>query len=120
MSLTSTSGAKGASLGARSFLAPRPVSSRRKAVALAIAALADVLQLAVFPAFAEGAASPFEDALDAVVALLLVAVLGFSWRLAAAFALELVPGADLFPTWTAVVVSLPSESPAALPGATTS
>ena len=95
---------------ARARLAPfkgKPLSGKRKAVAFAIAAAADILQLAIFPAFSEGALSPFEDVLDFAVAIALLLVLGFHWRLAAAFILELVPGADLFPTWTAVVMSLP-------------
>ncbi len=32
-------------------------------------------------------------------------------QLAAALAIELVPGATLFPTWTAVVLSLPTHPP---------
>jgi hypothetical protein len=92
------------------------VSRKRKAVALTIAALADVAQIVLFPAFIEGAASPAEDVLDAVVALVLLMVLGYSHRLLFAFALELVPGADLFPTWTAVVVSLPSSAAVDRPG----
>jgi hypothetical protein len=89
----------------------RPVTKRRRAVALSIALVADVLQLVLWPAFSEGAASPFEDALDIVVAISLWLTLGMSWRLAFTFALELVPGADLFPTWTAVVLTFPSEEP---------
>ena len=89
------------------------VSKKRKAAALTIAALADVAQIVLFPMFVEGAASPLEDALDAAVALVLLLVLGYSPRLLLAFALELVPGADLFPTWTAVVASVPSAEPPA-------
>jgi hypothetical protein len=112
--------ARGASGAARALIvSSHKVSTKRKAIAFAVAAMADVLQLAVFPAFVEGGASPFEDVLDVGVALILVAVLGFHWRLAFAFALELVPGADLFPTWMAVVASIPSSSaepaPEALP-----
>lgn len=88
------------------------VSKKRKAVALTIAVLADLTQLVLAPAFAGGAASPFDDALDAVVALALLMTLGFSGRLALAFALELVPGADLFPTWSAVVASIPARDDA--------
>ena len=101
---------------ARRFWADAPIGSslspRRKAVALAIAGAADVAQLAFAPLFSEGAASPFEDALDAVVAVVLVGVVGFQWRLAAAFIAELVPGVSLFPSWTAVVLSLPVATPA--------
>jgi stage V sporulation protein SpoVS len=84
------------------------VSRKRKAVALAVAFAADLVQLVLWPAFAEGAASPFDDALDAVVALVLLLTLGVSGRLVLALALELVPGADLFPTWSAVVASIPT------------
>lgn len=92
------------------------VSRRRKAVALGVAILADLVQVVLWPVFAEGAASPFDDALDAVVAFTLLLTLGWSGRLAFALALELVPGADLFPTWSAVVASIPTrEEPVALP-----
>ncbi len=103
---------------ARLFGVPA-VSRKRKAIALAVAAAADVVQIVLFPAFIEGAGSPLEDALDAVVALVLLLVLGYSPRLLMAFALELIPGADLFPTWTAVVASIPSSAapPADAPGA---
>ena len=102
-------------LRTRVFGAPA-VSRRRKALAFTVAAAADLVQLVLFPMFAEGAASPFDDALDAVVALVLLLTLGASGRLAFALALELVPGADLFPTWTAVVTSIPtSEEPAGHP-----
>jgi hypothetical protein len=90
-------------------LGVRPVSKKRRAVALAIALAADVIQVALWPAFSEGAASPFDDALDVVVAIALWLTLGMSWRLAFTFALELVPGATLFPTWTAVVLTFPAE-----------
>jgi hypothetical protein len=87
------------------------VSPQRKRIALVIAALSDVAQMAFFPAFIEGAASPFEVALDAATAILILLIVGFRWRLAIALAGELVPGADLFPTWTAVVASLPAQRP---------
>jgi hypothetical protein len=95
-----------ASLRARVF-GVRPVTKKRRAIALSIALAADTLQLVLWPAFAEGAASPFDDALDLVVGAALWAILGMSPRLALAFGMELVPGADLFPTWTAVVLSIP-------------
>src|SRR5215469_3022305 len=95
-------------------LALRPttaVSRTRKRIALAIAALADGVQLGLFPVFAEGALSIPDDALDVVVALLLVVTLGWSWRLSMALAAELVPGFALFPTWTAFVLMVRSEEP---------
>jgi hypothetical protein len=84
-------------------LAPR-APSRRFWVALVIAIIADVLQLAIFPLFGEGAASPLDDGLDVVVAASLIALLGFEWALLPAFVAELVPLADLAPTWTAAVL----------------
>lgn len=76
---------------------------------MTIAVLADLVQMVLWPAFAEGVASPFDDALDGVVALSLLLTLGWSGRLMAALALELTPGAALFPTWTAVVMSIPAQ-----------
>ena len=84
-------------------------------MALAIAGAADLIQLAFIPLFFEGAASPFDDALDAVTAVALLVALGFRWRLAFALAAELVPGVALFPSWTAVVLSVPSAAPALPP-----
>jgi hypothetical protein len=99
-------------LRARILGAPA-VSKKRKAIALTAAVLADLLQIVLFPVFGGGAASPFDDALDVAVALTLLLTLGWSGRLALALAIELVPGADLFPSWTAVVLSIPTrEEPA--------
>jgi hypothetical protein len=92
------------------------VSRRRRAVALAVALAADTLQLVLWPAFSEGAASPFDDALDVAVAGALWLILGFSPRLALAFTMELVPGAALFPTWTAVALTIPVQDTAGRDG----
>jgi hypothetical protein len=89
-------------------VAPSAVSPTRKRVALGIAALSDLAQWFFFPVLAEGALSPFEVALDAFTALTILAVVGFQWRLLIALTAELVPGLDMFPTWTAVVLSLPT------------
>ena len=93
--------------------APRGVAAGRKRVALALAAVSDLAQWVFFPVVAEGAASPVEVALDAVTAVAILLVVGFQWRLAIALVTELVPGLDLFPTWTAVVLSLPTAPVAA-------
>jgi hypothetical protein len=52
-----------------------------------------------------------DAALDAGVAGVLLLVLGFRWRLLFSLALELVPFATLMPSWTAVVLSLPTKPP---------
>jgi hypothetical protein len=94
--------------------APGAISPTRKRVALGIAALSDLVQWFFFPVLVEGAASPFEIALDAFTALVILLVVGFQWRLLIALVAELVPGFDMFPTWTAVVLSLPT-TPASAP-----
>jgi hypothetical protein len=93
---------------------------RQKRAALVIAGVADVLQLLLAPLFAEGALSPLDGALDVIVAAALLMVLGRSWRTVLALALELVPGMALFPTWTAVIATMPAapdlvEAPALVP-----
>src|SRR5450432_4237337 len=95
---------------ALSRLTPDAVPSRRKNWALFVAGISDLTQVLFLPAFVEGAGSPFEVVLDALTALLIMLIVGFKWRLAVALVAELVPGVDLFPTWTAMVLSLPVEA----------
>ena len=83
--------------------APNP-SSWRINTARAVAVLADAVQLGLIPVFSPGAASPFEDALDVGVALVLTLLMGWSWAFLPAFVLELIPGVDLAPTWTVAVL----------------
>jgi hypothetical protein len=92
---------------AHAGLASHAVTPTRKKVALVIAGLADLIQLGFFPVFGEGALSPPDDVLDIVVAVALLATLGFKARILLALAIELVPGVALFPSWTAVVATLP-------------
>ena len=72
-------------------------------MAWVVAIAADVLQIAAFPLFAEGALSPADSALDLIVAFILIRLLGWHWAFLPTLAAELIPGADLFPTWTAAV-----------------
>ena len=55
----------------------------------------------LFPLFGEGFASPADWILDGVVALALTKLVGFHWSYLPGTALELIPGADLAPSWTA-------------------
>lgn len=68
-----------------------------------IAMGADALQILAFPLFAEGAMSPADSVLDLIVAFILIRLLGWHWAFLPSLAAELIPGADLFPTWTAAV-----------------
>jgi hypothetical protein len=64
---------------------------------------ADVIQIVVFPFFVGGAASPWDDALDLLVAGAMIRLLGWHWAFLPTFFAELIPGLDLVPTWTAAV-----------------
>ena len=74
--------------------------SRRWRGALLVAVLSDVLGFGVV------LLPPLQWLLDAVTAVVLFAVLGFRWTLLGALAVEAVPGLQLFPAWTLVVVAL--------------
>jgi len=68
-----------------------------------VAVVADAMQIAALPLFAEGALSPADSVLDVVVGIILVRLLGWHWAFLPTLAAELIPGLDLFPTWTAAV-----------------
>lgn len=68
--------------------------------ALLTAALSDVLGFGVV------LLPPAQWLLDAVTAAALFAVLGFRWTLLGALAVEAVPGLEVFPAWTLVVLAL--------------
>ncbi len=69
-----------------------------------VAIVADALQVGAFPFFAWGALSPADDVIDLVVAVVLSRILGWHWAFLPTLAAELIPGVDLFPTWTAAVL----------------
>lgn len=79
------------------------IKSPEHRIAWLVAIIADALQLLAFPVFMEGGVSPFDDALDVIVAAILVRVLGWHWAFLPTLMAEVVPGLDLFPTWTAAV-----------------
>ncbi len=76
----------------------------RHVAALVIALAADAVQIGLLPLFMEGAAAPWNDALDIAVGAALIALLGWHVAFFPAFLGELVPFLNLFPTWTATVV----------------
>lgn len=77
--------------------------------ALMVAMAADALQLAAFPFFAEGGVSPLDTLLDVGVAFTLIRLLGWHWAFLPSLMAELIPGMDLFPTWTAAVLYVTHE-----------
>lgn len=84
-----------------------------------VAIVVDAIQIGAFPFFAAGGVSPADTVLDAVAAVILVRLLGWHWAFLPSFFAELVPGFDLFPTWTAAVFfatrNLGSPEPEILP-----
>jgi len=92
----------------------------RLRAALAVAIVADLLQIAVFPLFVEGAASPADDLLDLGVAGAMTFLLGWQWEFLPSFFAKLVPGVDFVPLWTLAVANVyrKSKRAAANPGKT--
>jgi hypothetical protein len=82
-----------------------PRDSRFRA-AMALAIIADALQIVVFPLFVEGAASPADDILDFGIGAVLVHLLGWHWEFLPSFFAKLLPGVDLVPLWTMAVASV--------------
>jgi hypothetical protein len=91
------------------------VTKKRVRLALALAMLADVLQLGILPLLAEGVI-PYvivNDVMDVVVAVAMILLIGWHWAFLPSFALELVPALNLVPTWTAAVLFVTRGSRAA-------
>ena len=83
------------------FLKTTSTPEHRKAWFIAM--VADAIQIVGFPLFSLGAVSPADTFLDFAVGVILMRLLGWHWAFLPTFAAELVPGLDLFPTWTAAV-----------------
>ncbi|HEX4123364.1 MAG TPA: hypothetical protein VHY37_01455 [Tepidisphaeraceae bacterium] len=83
-------------------------------LARAIAVAADILEIAIFPAFIPGAASPVTDVVDIAVAILLTVLVGWHVAFVPSFVIKLLPFADLAPTWTVAIAlaTWPKKSPA--------
>src|SRR5262245_3089277 len=80
------------------------ISPRRVLAARILAVVADAVQLGLMPLFVEGAASPAHDVLDAIVAVAMITLLGWHWAFVPTLVAEMIPFADLFPTWTGAVL----------------
>jgi len=81
-----------------------------------VAIAADLIQLAAFPFFGLGALEPADAVLDVVTGAVLLRLLGWHWALLPSFIAELVPGLDLFPTWTAAVLYITTQRGATIDG----
>ncbi len=78
----------------------------RMKAALALALLADIVQLLILPLVFEGVASPADDLFDLAMAAILTWLLGWRWEFLPSFAGKLIPGVDLAPLWTLAVVNV--------------
>jgi len=81
----------------------KSLKSPEHRLAWAVAIAADAVQIAAFPLFAEGGLSPADSLLDLIVGVVMIRLLGWHWAFLPTLAAELIPGADLFPTWTTAV-----------------
>jgi hypothetical protein len=75
----------------------------RTRAAWIIAIVADALQIVLFPIMGEGFASAASDALDVVVGIALIALLGWHFAFLPSAVTKLLPVVDILPTWTASV-----------------
>jgi hypothetical protein len=90
------------------------VTPGRVKTARGVAMAADFVQIGLLPLFAEGWLSPLNDALDVLVAIAMIALVGWHWAFLPAFLSELVPFFDLVPSWTAAVF-IATRSPEGAP-----
>lgn len=81
-------------------------------VAMALAVVADVVQMVLFPLFVMGAESPVDDLVDAGVGVAMLSLLGVHWEFLPSFLGKLVPGVDLVPLWTLAVANVYRRSKA--------
>src|SRR5882724_9036331 len=81
----------------------KSVKSPEHRLAWLVAIAADAIQIGALPLFAPGGLSPADALLDAAAAVVLIRLLGWHWAFLPTLAAELIPGFDLFPTWTAAV-----------------
>jgi hypothetical protein len=80
-----------------------PILTRKRMIlAVAIAVTGDVLQCLLLP-FAWTFA---ESAVDCIVMILTVRILGFHPLLLPTFVVEFIPVVDMLPTWTACVIAV--------------
>ena len=81
----------------------RTLKTPEHRMAWLVALTVDGLQIAALPFFAAGGVSPADTVLDILAAGILIRLLGFHWAFLPSLLVELMPGFDLFPTWTAAV-----------------
>ncbi len=76
----------------------------RVAIARAIGVTADIVQIGLFPLFAEGLASPLDIAVDSIVCVALTWLVGWHFVFLPSFLMKGLPLVDLAPTWTIAIM----------------
>jgi len=82
---------------------PKLISSQERRLAWCVALAADAIQIIGLPVFVEGGFSPADTAIDLAAAAVLTRLIGWHWAFLPTLMAEMIPGLDLFPTWTAAV-----------------
>ena len=90
-------------------------SRRAIRIARVVAIVADGLQLVLLPLFVEGFASLLNDALDVVVGITLVRLVGWNPVFLPTIIVELLPFGNLAPTWTIALFIATRSRQTALP-----
>ena len=80
----------------------QPLTRTRIVFALAIAVAADALQFFLGPL----GWVIVDSLIDVIAMVLMIILLGFHLLLLPTFVVELIPGVDMLPTWTACVVAV--------------
>src|SRR3977135_4266655 len=88
----------------------KAIKSPEHRMALLIAMMGDAIQIFGLPLFAAGGLSPADTLLDAVMAVILIRMLGWHWAFLPTLVAEMTPGFDLFPTWSAAVLYVTLQS----------
>ena len=90
-----------------------------------IAAAVDLFQIALLPTFLPAALSGIDNVVDIAAAVVLVTLVRWHWAFLPSFLVELVPVAEIAPTWTLAVYIATrgaasegsAQPPPSLPGA---
>ncbi len=78
-------------------------SKKNLMIALAVAVLADALQILLLPLTIGGGFMPVDDVIDFVIAGVMTYLLGWHWVFLPTAAAKLVPFVDMAPFWTLAV-----------------
>jgi hypothetical protein len=79
------------------------LKTREFRFAWCVAIVADAIQILILPVFIEGVLSPVDMIVDLATAVILSRLVGWHWAFLPSFLAELIPGLNLFPSWSAAL-----------------